>query len=39
VLAVTTIASLARVRRQPRLRAHAGSLRAPHRDAQATDTR
>jgi tellurite resistance protein TerC len=39
VLAVTTIASLARVHRQPRLRAHAGSLRAPHRDAQATDTR
>jgi tellurite resistance protein TerC len=39
VLAVTTIASLARVRRQPRLRAHAGSLRAPHRDAQAPDTR
>ena len=39
VLAVTTIASLARVRRQPRLRAHAGSLRAPHPDAQATDTR
>ncbi|MGH2883599.1 MAG: TerC family protein, partial [Solirubrobacteraceae bacterium] len=39
VLAVTTIASLARVRRQPRLRAHAGSLRAPHRDTQATDTR
>ena len=39
VLAVTTIASLVRVRRQPRLRAHAGSLRAPHRDAQTTDTR
>jgi TerC family integral membrane protein len=39
VLAVTTIASLARIRRQPRLRAHAGSLRAPHRDAQTTDTR
>jgi tellurite resistance protein TerC len=39
VLAVTTIASLARVRRQPRLRAHAGSLRAPHREAQTTDTR
>ena len=39
VLAVTTIASLARVRRQPRLRAHAGSLRAPRGDAQTTDTR
>jgi tellurite resistance protein TerC len=39
VLAVTTIASLVRVRRQPRLRAHAGSLRAPHRDTQTTDTR
>jgi tellurite resistance protein TerC len=39
VLAVTTIASLVRVRRQPRLRAHAGSLRAPHRDAQTADTR
>jgi tellurite resistance protein TerC len=39
VLTVTTIASLARVRRRPRLRAHAGSLRAPHRDAQTTDTR
>jgi len=39
VLAVTTIASLARVRRRPRLRAHAGSLRAPHRDAQTADTR
>ena len=39
VLAVTTIASLARVRRQPRLRAHAGSLRGPHRDAQTPDTR
>lgn len=39
VLAVTTIASLVRVRRQPRLRAHAGSLRAPHRDEQTADTR
>ena len=39
VLAVTTIASLARVRRQPRLRAHAGSLRAPRREAQTIDTR
>jgi tellurite resistance protein TerC len=39
VLAVTTTASLVRVRRQPRLRAHAGSLRAPHREAQTTDTR
>jgi tellurite resistance protein TerC len=39
VLAITTIASLARVRREPRLRAHAGSLRAPHRDAETTDTR
>ena len=39
VLAVTTIASLVRVRRQPRLRAHAGSLRAAHRDAQTSDTR
>jgi tellurite resistance protein TerC len=38
-LAVTTIASLVRVRRQPRLRAHAGSLRAPHRDEQTADTR
>jgi tellurite resistance protein TerC len=36
VLAVTTIASLARVRRQPRLRAHAGSLRASHADVPAT---
>ena len=39
VLAVTTLASLARVRRRPRLRAHAGSLRAPRSDAQSTDTR
>jgi len=39
VLAVTTVASLARVRRQPRLRAHAGSLRAPRGDAPTTDTR
>ncbi|HUA69511.1 MAG TPA: TerC/Alx family metal homeostasis membrane protein [Solirubrobacteraceae bacterium] len=39
VLAVTTIASLARIRRQPRLRAHAGSLRAPRGDTQPTDTR
>jgi tellurite resistance protein TerC len=29
VLAITTIASLARVRREPRRRAHAGALRAP----------
>jgi tellurite resistance protein TerC len=33
VLAVTTIASLARVRRQPSLRAHAGSLHARHGEA------
>ena len=37
VLAVTTVASLAKVRRDPDARAHAGSLRgrtdAPHRDA------
>jgi tellurite resistance protein TerC len=30
VLAVTTLASLIKVRREPRLRAHAGSLRASH---------
>jgi tellurite resistance protein TerC len=39
VLAVTTIASLARVRREPRLRAHAGTLRGPHGDKPAPDTR
>ena len=39
VLAVTTIASLARIRRRPRLRAHAGSLRAHRAEAQTTDTR
>lgn len=39
VLAVTTVASLARVRREPRLRAHAGSLRATHGDKPAADTR
>ena len=39
VLAVTTIASLARIRRRPRLRAHAGSLRAHRSEAQTTDTR
>jgi tellurite resistance protein TerC len=33
VLAVTTIASLARVRRQPSLRAHAGSLHPRHGEA------
>src|SRR5580704_3652123 len=33
VLAVTTIASLARARRQPSLRAHAGSLHARHGEA------
>jgi tellurite resistance protein TerC len=35
VLTVTTLASLARVRREPRLRAHAGSLRAPHGELRA----
>ncbi|HTP23094.1 MAG TPA: TerC/Alx family metal homeostasis membrane protein [Solirubrobacteraceae bacterium] len=39
VLAITTIASLSRVRREPRLRAHAGSLRAPRREAETIDTR
>jgi tellurite resistance protein TerC len=39
VLAVTTVASLARVRREPRRRAHAGSLRATHSDRPAADTR
>jgi tellurite resistance protein TerC len=39
VLAVTTVASLARVRREPRRRAHAGSLRATHSDGPAADTR
>ena len=39
VLAFTTFASLARVRREPSLRAHAGSLRASHGDTQTTDTR
>jgi tellurite resistance protein TerC len=38
VLAVTTVASLMRVRREPRRRAHAGSLRATH-DRAAADTR
>ncbi len=33
VLAVTTGASVARVRRDPRRRAHAGALRAPHPDS------
>ena len=42
VLALTTVASIARVRREPRLRAHAGSLRAPQGDPppdRATHTR
>ena len=39
VLAVTTFASLSRVRREPRLRAHAGSLRASRGDVQPPDTR
>jgi tellurite resistance protein TerC len=39
VLAVTTVASLARVRREPRLRAHAGSLRATRGDPPTADTR
>jgi tellurite resistance protein TerC len=39
LLAVTTVASLIRIRREPRRRAHAGSLRATHGDRAAADTR
>ncbi|HEX8860699.1 MAG TPA: hypothetical protein VGC06_16720, partial [Actinomycetes bacterium] len=31
ILAITTIASLVKVRRDPAMRAHAGAVRAPHR--------